>query len=161
MNFQNPIPLFSFYVDHVFGDKINIFIFTAILIFALHSFCILIITKTFSNFMNAAAGGWRLRFSFIIYTLVMLLIILTHLVDLFCFSYVLDSMKVFSDPMNAFIFSGEMYTTLGYGSYQMPEGLRGLPFLIAFTGLFSASISGAGLYSMLQNLGKPSIKTNK
>lgn len=155
MIFENPIPLLSFYANHIFSDKINIFIFTAILIFAFHSLCILMITKTFSTFMNKAAGAWRIRFSFVIYTLVMLLIMSTHLFDLLYFSYVLDSMKVFPDPMTAFFFTGEMYTTVGYGSYHLPDGLRGLPVVIAFTGLFSASISGAGLYSMLQNLGKP------
>jgi hypothetical protein len=156
MNFQNPLPLLAFYVDHIFGDQINVFIFTAALIFTLHSFTVLIITNRFSSFMSDSSKGWRKRFSFLIYTLVMLLIMLTHLVDLLYFSYVLDSMKVFSDPMTAFFFSGEMYTTLGYGSYQLPDGLRGLPFVIGFTGLFSASISGAGLYSMLQDLGRAS-----
>ena len=63
-------------------------------------------------------------------------------------------MQVFSDPLTAFYFSGEMYTTLGYGNYVLPPEYRGLPFVIGFTGLFSASISGAGMYSMLQDLGR-------
>ena len=152
IDFQNPIPLMVFYVNHIFGEKIDIFIATSILIFTLHSFTILFITNRFSSFINKSESAARVRASYLLYTLTMLVIMLTHIMDLLYFAYVLDCMKVFSEPLTAFYFAGEMYTTLGYGSYQLPPGLRGLPFCIGFTGLFSASISGAGLYSMLQDL---------
>ena len=73
--------------------------------------------------------------------------------DLLYLAYMLDGMKVFPDQLTSFYFAGEMYTTLGYGSYQLAPEWRGLPFIIGFTGLFSASISGAGLFTMLQDLG--------
>ena len=154
INFQNPIPLLAFYADHIFGEKIDVFIITAILIFALHGFTILFLTHRYSSFISKSANAWRVRASYLVYTLTMLVIMLTHLMDLLYFSYVMDCMKVFPDPLMAFYFSGEMYTTLGFGSYQLPPDLRGLPFVVGFTGLFSASISGAGLYSMLQELAR-------
>ena len=154
INFQNPLPLLAFYANHIFGERIDVFMVTAMLIFTLHSFTILFITHRYSNFINKSADAWRVRASYLVYTLTMLVIMLTHLLDLLYFSYVIDCMKVFSDPLTAFYFSGEMYTTLGFGFYQIPPDLRGLPFVIGFTGLFSASISGAGLYSMLQELAR-------
>lgn len=169
IDFKNPIPLMVFYINHIFGEKIDIFIATSILIFTLHSFTILFITNRFSSFINKSESASRVRVSYFVYTLSMLVIMLSHITDLLYFSYVLDSMKVFSEPLTAFYFAGEMYTTLGYGSYPLPPELRGLPFCIGFTGLFSASISGAGLYSMLQDLArvrqtrvsnKPPILTN-
>lgn len=141
-----------FYVNHIFGEKIDVFIVTSILIFTLHGFTILFITNRFSSFISKSGSASRVRASYLVYTLSMLVIMLSHIMDLLYFSYVLDCMKVFPEPLTAFYFAGEMYTTLGYGSYQLSPELRGLPFCIGFTGLFSASISGAGLYSMLQDL---------
>jgi hypothetical protein len=41
-----------------------------------------------------------------------------------------------------------MYTTIG-SNYSPGIGLESLSIVIAFTGLFSFAISGAGLYTML------------
>jgi hypothetical protein len=42
-----------------------------------------------------------------------------------------------------------MYTTVGYGSYNLSERWRILPIIISFTGIFAVSMSGAALYSMM------------
>jgi hypothetical protein len=63
-------------------------------------------------------------------------------------------MGVFTDQLTSFYFAGEMYTTLGYGNFVLAPQWRGLPLIIGFTGLFSVSISGAGLFSMLQELAR-------
>jgi hypothetical protein len=154
INFENPLPLLAFYGNHIFGEKIDVFIVTAILIFAMHGFFILFLTNRYSSFINKSTDAWRVRASYVVYTLTMLVILWSHLMDLLYFSYVIDCMHVFSDRLTAFYFAGEMYTTLGYGSYTLPPELRGLPFVIGFTGLFSASISGACMYSMLQELAR-------
>lgn len=95
------------------------------------------------------------------YTMTMLLIMSTHLTDLLYLAYMLNGMNVFSDPLTSFYFAGEMYTTLGYGNYPLTPEWRGLPFIIGFTGLFSVSISGAGLFTMLQDLGKARAKVSQ
>jgi len=159
--FHNPFPLFSFYLSHIFGEKIDVFILTAIAIFMLHSFTILFITSRFSAYINKPFNGWRAKTCYLVFTLTTLLILFTHLADLLYFSYVMDCMQVFSDPLTSFYFSGEMYTTLGYGTYYLAPEYRGLPFIIGFTGLFSASISGAGMFSMLQDLGRAGRQLHK
>ncbi len=152
-NFQNPLTLIAFYFENIFQLNIAVFIFTSIIIFALHGFTILLITEKYEYFLHNNSIGLKTRISFIPYTLTMLVIMSTHLIDLLYLAYMLDGMKVFPDQLTSFYFAGEMYTTLGFGSYKFAPEWRGLPFIIGFTGLFSASISGAGLFTMLQDLG--------
>ena len=54
--------------------------------------------------------------------------------------------------INAYYFVGEMYTTLGFGSFKVNPEWRTLPILISISGIFSSAISGAALYSMLNAL---------
>ena len=153
-NFQNPLTLFVFYAEHIFSKNINIFIVTAICIFSLHSFTVLFVTSKYEQFLHGSLLTLKMRTGFIAYTLTMLFIMFTHLMDLLYFAYMLDGMGVFTNQLTSFYFAGEMYTTLGFGNYQLADKWRGLPFIIGFTGLFSASISGAGLFTMLQDLGR-------
>jgi hypothetical protein len=159
-NFQNPLTLIAFYFENIFQFNVVVFVLTSIAIFALHGFSILLITEKYEYFLHNNSISLRSRVSFIPYTLTMLVIMSTHLIDLLYLAYMLDGMNVFSDHLTSFYFAGEMYTTLGYGSYQLAPEWRGLPFIIGFTGLFSASISGAGLFTMLQDLGSVRSKAN-
>jgi hypothetical protein len=153
-NFQNPLTLIAFYFENIFHFNIAVFLFTSIVIFAIHGFTILLITERYEHFLHNNSFSLKVRVSFIPYTLTMFVIMLTHVMDLLYLAYMLDGMSVFSDKLTSFYFAGEMYTTLGYGNYQLAPEWRGLPFTIGFTGLFSASISGAGLFTMLQDLGR-------
>ena len=151
-NFQNPLKLLTFYAENVFGVGINIFIFSAILLFVLHSFLILLITKGFGRYISGVSISGKPRISFLPYAFAMFLIALTHIMDQLFFAYMIDGMGVFTDPLVSFYFVGEMYSSAGYGNYQLSPEWRGLPILLAFSGLFAVSISTAGLFSMLQML---------
>jgi len=151
-NFQNPLKLLTFYAENVFGGGIDVFIFSAIVIFVIHSFLILSITKGFERYISGVSISGKPRTSFLPYAFVMFLIALTHMMDLLFFAYMLDGMGVFTDPLVSFYFAGDMYTTVGFGNYQLSPEWRGLPFLLAFSGIFAVSISTAGLFSMLQML---------
>ncbi|MDH6302929.1 hypothetical protein M2128_001870 [Polynucleobacter sphagniphilus] len=151
-NFQNPLKLLTFYTENVFGGGIDIFMLSAILIFVIHSFLVLSITRGFGRFVSSSTLSWAARVSFLPYAFVMFLIVLTHMMDLLFYAYMLDGLGVFSDPLASFYFAGEMYTTVGYGNYQLSPEWRGLPLVIAFSGIFAVSISGAGLFNMLQIL---------
>lgn len=151
-NFQNPLKLLTFYAENIFGGGIDVFMLSAILIFVIHSFLVLSITRGFGRFITGTSVSWKARVSFLPYAFVMFLIVLTHMMDLLFYAYMLDGMGVFSDPLASFYFAGEMYTTVGYGNYQLSPEWRGLPLVIAFSGIFAVSISGAGLFNMLQIL---------
>jgi hypothetical protein len=59
------------------------------------------------------------------------------------------ALQVFPGNPQTFYFAGEMYTTVGYGNYILAERWRILPIIISFSGIFSVSMSGAALYTML------------
>jgi hypothetical protein len=76
-------------------------------------------------------------------------ILMTHFIDIVVWSYALIALKIFEVDTNAFYFAGEMYTTLGFGNFPLPENWRILPIMVAFSGIFSASMSGAILFNMI------------
>jgi hypothetical protein len=45
-----------------------------------------------------------------------------------------------------------MYTTIGYGTFSLPENWKILPVMIAFSGIFAASMSGAILFIMISQI---------
>jgi hypothetical protein len=67
-------------------------------------------------------------------------------------TYALIPLNIFINNPEAFYFAGEMYTTVGFGSFELEKNWRILPIIIAFTGIFAASMSAAALFSMLSSL---------
>ncbi len=145
---SNPLELASFYMTHAFGEKFQIVLIDVILILAFHGFYILWLTRLFKKFVMDTKLRSSLRASFLSYLVAILLVVLAHCNDIFVLAWVLDSLKIFTDPLASLYYVSGMYTTIG--SSQSPgEQWQSLSIIIAFTGLFAFSISGAGLYSML------------
>jgi hypothetical protein len=74
---------------------------------------------------------------------------LAHISEIIAWTYVLVGYSVFPGITQTFYFVGEMYTTLGFGSYPLSNTWQILPILISFSGVFAVSMSGAALYSMM------------
>ena len=87
--------------------------------------------------------------NFLSYFIAILLIIAIHLIEIVAWSYICVAFQVFPTNPQTFYFAGEMYTTVGYGDYNLSERWRILPIIISFTGIFAVSMSGAALYSMM------------
>ena len=145
---SNPFELASLYATHVFGDRMQIVFIDAILILALHGYYILLLTRLFKRLVADTALSKSLRASFLSYFVAIVLVVIAHCNDIFFLALVLDSLKVFPDPMATFYYVSGMYTTIGSTVTPAPQW-QGLSMIISFTGLFAFSISGAGLYSML------------
>ena len=90
--------------------------------------------------------------NFVSYFIAILLIIAVHFAEIIAWAYICVALKVFPTNPQTFYFAGEMYTTVGYGNYNLSEHWRVLPIIISFTGIFAVSMSGAALYSMMINL---------
>jgi hypothetical protein len=90
--------------------------------------------------------------NFVSYFIAILLIIAVHFAEIIAWAYICVALKVFPTNPQTFYFAGEMYTTVGYGEYNLTEHWRVLPIIISFTGIFAVSMSGAALYSMMMNL---------
>jgi len=87
--------------------------------------------------------------NFVAYFVAVMLIVLSHLLQIMTWTYICLAFEVLPDSAKTFFFAGEMYTTVGYGNYHLSNKWEILPIFIAFTGLFAVSTSGAALYSMM------------
>lgn len=65
------------------------------------------------------------------------MMLMTHIVEIMTWAFTLDLINAMPDLRTAFYFSGETYTTLGFGDVMLPHEWRQLALLIAMSGLFS------------------------
>jgi hypothetical protein len=77
------------------------------------------------------------------------LMLLTHLIEVLLIALVLFGIHAFLDLRTAFYFTGETYTTLGFGDILLPAGWRQLALFIAMSGLFSFGWSTGVLVSIV------------
>ena len=145
---SNPIELASFYLSHAFGEKFQLVLFDVIVILTIHGIYILVLTRLFKKFVIDSKLRNRWQASFFSYLLAIVLVVIAHFDDIFILTWVLDSLKIFPDPTTTLYYVSGMYTTIGSNN-QPGEELQSLSIIIAFAGLFSFAISGAGLYTML------------
>ena len=145
---SNPFELASFFVDNLFVKNIQFLTIDILLILTIHGLYIYALTRGLSRFIEKTSTKMTLKLNLLMYFLMILLVILSHVGDIFILTWVLESFKVFPDPLVTFHYVSGMYTTIGSNYSAGPEW-QGLSMLISFTGLFAFSISGSGLYSML------------
>jgi hypothetical protein len=134
------------------GVNVELYIMVAAMavMLAAHGFMVLVIATAFHRLDRLLKsipylhGG-----SFISYFIAILLVMMTHIVEIVIWTYILMWMKVFPGITQTFYFVGEMYTSLGFGNYPLSSNWQVLPILISFSGIFSVSMSGAALYSMM------------
>ncbi|WP_062308959.1 ion channel [Polynucleobacter sinensis] len=63
-------------------------------------------------------------------------IALIHIVEILMWAFFILRMDLIEKPVDAILFSGSCYTTVGFISDVLPDGWKSLAFFIAFTGLF-------------------------
>ena len=88
------------------------------------------------NWQNYLKERNEFRRQFYFGHLVMLMLF-THIFEIFFIAVVLFKIEAFHDLRTAFYFTGETYTTLGFGDVLLPTGWRQLALFIAMSGLFS------------------------
>jgi hypothetical protein len=118
----------------------------------LHGVCILLIGKIFHSCIRLIYGGGNRVLSILTYMIATGLILCTHFLDILIWTYTVIGLKVFDNDLHAFYYIGAYYTTVGTTSFVVPQNWQILPIFISFTGIFSASLSAAVLYSMINTL---------
>lgn len=157
LSFLNTLPsLHSLFLE-VFADmdqnaQIWVAIIAACLMLAVHAVAVLLIASGFHVANGFLLGKRIFGASFLSYFLAIILIIVVHLIEIVIWAYICVYLQVFPSNPKIFYFAGEMYTTVGYGSWDLPQQWKILPILIAFTGVFAVSMSGAALYTMMGGL---------
>jgi hypothetical protein len=64
-------------------------------------------------------------------------IALVHICEIILWCFFLLGLGLMDDAVQALLFAGSCYTTVGFVSDLLPTGWKSLAFFIAFTGLFS------------------------
>lgn len=78
-----------------------------------------------------------------------IIMLLTHVFEIFFIALVLYLIHAFHSLRTSFYFTGETYTTLGFGDVLLPSGWRQLALFIAMAGLFSFGWSTGVLVSIV------------
>jgi hypothetical protein len=142
------------------SSNIWLLLLFACLMLTFHGVAVLMIAGSF-HWIDLKLENKRIYgANFLSYFIAILLIIASHLIEIVAWSYICVAFQVLPTNPQTFYFAGEMYTTVGYGKYNLSESWRILPIFISFTGIFAVSMSGAALYSMMGALlGRSSTKT--
>ncbi len=98
-----------------------------------------------TNYLNERSEIRRQLF----FGLLVVLMLATHLLEVLLIAVVLLSIHSFSDLRTAFYFTGETYTTLGFGDILLPTDWRQLALFIAMSGLFAFGWSTGVLVSIV------------
>ncbi len=78
-----------------------------------------------------------------------LLLVLSHLVEISIWGYALFWTGLAKSLPEALYFSGSTYTTLGYGNDILPDALNAITAVIALSGMFSIAWTTSVLMGML------------
>lgn len=122
------------------------------LMLTLHGMFVLFLTISFHRIVEKYLKPKSVFLAGFLYFIAINLIFISHFADLLIWTYTTLFVGAIKEPMDAFYFVGEMYTTLGFGQFTVSPQWRILPIIISIGGIFSASISTAALYSMLNAL---------
>lgn len=127
----------------------------------LHGMYIMLVVICFHKLVDWLSSKRHIRTDFfhafrlaavLSYFVAIILVIIGHFADIIMWTYALIPLKIFITNPDALYFAGEMYVTVGFGSFQLEKNWRILPIIIAFTGIFAASMSAAALFNMLSSL---------
>jgi hypothetical protein len=78
-----------------------------------------------------------------------LFIALVHIGEIILWSFFLIGLGLMNDGVQALLFAGSCYTTVGFVADTLPTGWKSLAFFIAFTGLFSLAWTTSGMFGMM------------
>ena len=131
------------------NSEIWFVLFLACLMLTMHGIAVLMIAGTFHWIDRKLENKRIYGANFLSYFIAILLIIASHLIEIVAWAYICVALQVFPTNPQTFYFAGEMYTTVGFGTYILSEQWRILPIIISFSGIFAVSMSGAALYSMM------------
>ena len=112
------------------------------------------IAQQFSNFFHQSANHSELTLYFR-FILAILEICIVQMLAIGIWTLAVYLPGLVQTPIQAFLFVGSCYTTLGIFSDILPTSWKALAFYIAFSGLFSFALTTSVLISMITLMAKP------
>jgi hypothetical protein len=100
--------------------------------------------------IRARVNLYRKRYNYVFldYFISIILLIMAQVLAIAIWALMLRVMNLINDPLDALLFAGSCYTTIGIVSDVMPAGWKMLALFIALSGLFSIALSTAVMLGM-------------
>jgi hypothetical protein len=125
------IPLLPLIRDTFYG------IAGLIMVLFYHGSTINFIITRFEKFTNQNLKKRQYNRVFIHFYLSFLYIALMHLTEIVIWTIYITQIKLITNGIDALLFAGSCYTTVGFVSDMLPTGWKSFAFFISFSGLFS------------------------
>jgi len=100
-----------------------------------------------STRLLAARRFWLVE---IVFYFSMIALMMTHVAEIGIWSYALYAAGLVDDLRKAIVFTGNTYTTVGYGQDIMPLGWKLLTTIIALSGMFAFAWTTSVLLNMMK-----------
>jgi hypothetical protein len=127
--------LLNFYSALFFNISLGVFALILILIF--HGSAINRVLMRFERLTNDYLIQKKYNQIFFHFYLSFILIAVVHIFEILLWGMFLFRLDLIENPIDALLFAGSCYTTVGFVADILPVGWKSLAFFIAFTGLFS------------------------
>jgi hypothetical protein len=150
-NLPNIVNLWNEIAVDLVRPEMKFMILVAMLVVLVHGMLVLIIMFVFHQINKHNINSYQKQVDVLVYFSVILLIFVSHLLDIFIWTYAMVNLEIFPSSLKTFYFAGEMYTNLDHNdpSFKLGPDWNMLPILLSFSGLFAVAISGSALYTLL------------
>jgi hypothetical protein len=150
-NLPNIVNLWNEIAVDLVRPEMKFMILVAMLVVLVHGMLVLLIMYVFHQINKHNINSYQKQVDVLVYFSVILLIFVSHLLDIFIWTYAMVNLEIFPSSLKTFYFAGEMYTNLDHNdpSFKLGPDWNMLPILLSFSGLFAVAISGSALYTLL------------
>ena len=112
-------------------------IFGLLVVLAFHGSLINFIILRFERLTNANLKVKQYNRVFFHFYASFFFIALIHLLEIIIWAFYISSLNIMADGIQALLFAGSCYTTVGFVEDILPNGWKSLAFFISFSGLFA------------------------
>ena len=153
-NLPNIVNLWNVIAVDLVRPEMKFMIVVAMLVVLVHGMLVLLIMFVFHQINKHNINSYQKQVDVLVYFSVILLIFVSHLLDIFIWTYAMVNLEIFPSSLKTFYFAGEMYTNLDHNdpSFKLGPDWNMLPILLSFSGLFAVAISGSALYTLLVSM---------
>ena len=153
-NLPNIVNLWNEIAVDLVRPEMKFMILVAMLVVLVHGMLVLLIMYVFHQINKHNINSYQKQVDVLVYFSVILLIFVSHLLDIFIWTYAMVNLEIFPSSLKTFYFAGEMYTNLDHNdpSFKLGPDWNMLPILLSFSGLFAVAISGSALYTLLVSM---------
>lgn len=120
----------------------------AILVF--HGTCINHVIMKFDKKTKYCFSVGKYKSVYFHFYLTFIFIALIHISEIVLWTFYLFALQLVNDGIQALVFVGSCYTTVGFASDTLPVGWKSLAFFIAFSGLFSLAWTTSVMIGMTE-----------